>query len=299
MNKPPTLLTEPEHTHHRSDSQDDVTRSDINGMSQTDCDTQRRVDIFDRFARFYDQDYRNYEADLDLVVELAQKSRGPVLELGCGTGRALVPLAANGIQVTGIDISPALLSIARAKLEDVVQAQKVPPIQIIEDDIRSFSLLKQQFGFAYCVSNTLMHCESQEDQLAVLHNVHRHLALGGLLLIDLFNPDIARLIEIEGVCELADQWRDPTTEATVFKWSVRSLDLAEQLQDTLFIYEEILPDGAVRRTSCPFTLRFLWRSEGELMLSMAGFKTEAVWGDFDGQEYDSRSERLIFLARKV
>ena len=74
--------------------------------------------------------------------------------------------------------------------------------------------------------------------------------------------------------------------------------MAEQLQDTLFIYEEILPDGQVRRTACPFTLRFLWRSEAELMLQMAGFTVEAVWGDFEANPYDSASEHLILLATK-
>jgi len=79
---------------------------------------------------------------------------------------------------------------------------------------------------------------------------------------------------------------------------VRTIDLAEQLQDTLFIYEEIAPDGVVRRTTCQFTLRYLWRGEAELMLRQCGYDLEAVWGDFDGAPYDGGSERLILLARK-
>jgi hypothetical protein len=116
-------------------------------------------------------------------------------------------------------------------------------------------------------------------------------------MLDLFHPDVARLVEVHGVMELADQWlRDDGTE--VMKWSVRTLDLAEQLQETLFIYEEIGLDGSVRRTRCPFTLRFLWRNEAELMLRLAGLQVEAVWGDFEGTPYDNQSEHLILLATK-
>jgi SAM-dependent methyltransferase len=67
---------------------------------------------FDAFARYYDADYRNYDADVDLILTLADESAGgPILELGCGTGRVLLPLAdAQGHAVTGVDISPALLA---------------------------------------------------------------------------------------------------------------------------------------------------------------------------------------------
>ncbi|MCB0092473.1 MAG: class I SAM-dependent methyltransferase, partial [Caldilineaceae bacterium] len=64
------------------------------------------ADAFDRFARFYDLDYREYEDDLPMVMELAQEVEGPLLELGCGTGRVLAPLAAAGHRITGLDLSP-------------------------------------------------------------------------------------------------------------------------------------------------------------------------------------------------
>jgi hypothetical protein len=142
-----------------------------------------------------------------------------------------------------------------------------------------------------------MHLADPAGQVALLERTAAHLRPGGLLLIDLFHPDVARLVDVHGVMELADQWtRDDGTE--VIKWSVRTLDLAEQLQETLFIYEEIAPDGMVRRTHCPFTLRFLWRNEAELMLRLAGLQVEAVWGDFEGTPYDNQSEHLILLASK-
>lgn len=250
---------------------------------------------FDRFARFYDADYRHYDDDLAAIADLAGEVGDPILELGCGTGRALIPLAAAGHSITGVDISPALLQAAKAKVQGANYASH---ITLHEADLRTFDLPNKDFAFAFCTSNTLMHLTTQADQVAALRNAHRHLRPDGLLFVDLFNPDPARLLAVNGLTELADQWDDSATGAHVLKWSVRTVDLAEQLQETLFIYEEILPNGQCRRTACPFTLRFLWRSEAELMLQTAGFEVEDVWGDFDGAPYSGAGEHLILLARK-
>lgn len=254
------------------------------------------MENFDRFARFYDADYRNYADDLALIADLAAEQGDPLLELGCGTGRVLVPLAAAGHTITGIDISPALLEIAQTKVRNTPHATHTT---LVQADLRTFDLPSKAFAFAFCTSNTLMHLTTQAEQLAVLRNAQRHLQPGGLLLIDLFNPDLARLLAISGLTELADQWTDQTTGAQVLKWCVRTVDWAEQVQETLFVYEENFPDGRLLRTLCPFTLRFLWRSEAELLLQMAGFTVEAVWGDFDGNPYDSASEHLILCAAKA
>ena len=250
---------------------------------------------FDRFARFYDGDYRSYDDDIDALLLLADEWGEPLLELGCGTGRVLAPLAAAGHRITGVDLSPALLARAAARLQDPALLRNV---QLVEADLRTFDLPRQDFAFAFCVSNTLMHLTTADDQLAALRNAARHLRPGGRLLIDLFNPDLPRLFAVDGVMELADRWQDDATGAEVLKWSVRRLDLAEQLQETLFIYEEIFADGRTQRTACPFTLRFLWRSEAELMLRLAGFVVEEVWGDFEGAPYADGSDHLILIAAK-
>lgn len=270
----------------------------IAAMNQTDARNAPPVPMaapFDRFARFYDADYRHYDDDLAALADLAADEGDPILELGCGTGRALIPLAAAGHTITGVDISPALLQVTEAKLRGTSYASRVT---LHEADLRTFDLPNKAFAFALCTSNTLMHLTTEAEQLAALRNAYRALRPGGLLFLDLFNPDPARLLAVNGLAELADQWDDPATGAQVLKWCVRTVDFANQLQETIFIYEEILPDGQCRRTACPFTLRFLWRGEAELMLQMAGFQVEEVWGDFDGSPYSSASEHLIVLARK-
>lgn len=261
-----------------------------------------------RMARFYDDDYRYETEDVALVAELAgelaaehgaQAGDGahsmPLLDLGCGPGRALLPLALAGFPMTGVDSSPVLLERARTKL-----AAANVHAELVEADLTALELSHRDYAFAFCLSNTLMHLTTPAAQRALLERAHAHLRPGGLLLVDLFAPDVARLTACEGLLELADRWHSERDGAKVevIKWSTRAVDWSTQLQETLFIYEEIDAEGNVHRTPCPFTLRFLWPHEGELMFEAAGFDIEALWGDWLRAPHDGTSERLIFLARK-
>ncbi len=263
---------------------------------------------FDAFARFYDGDYRDYSDDIPLVLKTARAAGRTALELGCGTGRVLLPLAEDGFQVVGLDKSAALLAIARGKLakqgfeSETVASDSAADgsrmVRLVQADMTSFELAQTEVDFAFVVSNTLMHLTTQAEQLLALQCAHRHLRAGGLLLIDLFNPDAAYLEAISGIQELADWWEDEESGARVLKWTTRYVDAARQLQDTIFVYEEIFPDGRNAQTRLAFPLRFWWPDEGALLLEQAGFAVDELYGDFDGSPYRPDSERLIFIARK-
>ncbi|MYH61689.1 MAG: class I SAM-dependent methyltransferase [Caldilineaceae bacterium SB0675_bin_29] len=258
---------------------------------------------FDAFARFYDGDYRDYRDDIPLVLKTARAAGRVVLELGCGTGRVLLPLVEDGCHVTGIDTSAALLAIARRKLAEHGYASETVAdgsraARLVQADMTRFQLPEREIDFAFVVSNTLMHLTTQAEQLKALQCAQRHLRAGGLLLIDLFNPDVAYLEAIAGIQELADWWEDGESGATVLKWATRSVDAARQLQETVFVYEEVFPDGHNAQTRLSFPLRFWWPDEGTMLLERAGFAVDELYGDFDGSPYRSDSERLIFIARK-
>ena len=258
---------------------------------------------FDGFARFYDGDYRDYSDDIPLVLKTARKAGRTALELGCGTGRVLLPLAEDGCHVIGLDKSAALLAIARRKLAKHGYASEAAadgpaPVRLVQADMTSFRLAERDIDFALVVSNTLMHVTTQARQLKALQCAHRHLRVGGLFLIDLFNPDVAYLEAIAGIQELADWWEDGESGATVLKWSTRTVDAARQLQETVFVYEEVFPDGRNAQTRLAFPLRFWWPDEGAMLLEQAGFVVDELYGDFDGSPYRPDSERLIFIARK-
>lgn len=268
---------------------------------------------FDGFARFYDGDYRDYSDDIALVLKTARAAGRSVLELGCGTGRVLLPLAEDGCHVIGLDTSAALLAIARRKLAQHGYANQAVAsgtvvsetggdgsgkVKLVQADMTGFELAERDIDFAFVVSNTLMHVTTQAGQLKALKCARRHLRAGGLLLIDLFNPDIAYLEAIAGIQELADWWEDEESGATVLKWSTRTVDEARQMQETVFVYEEVFADGRNAQTRLSFPLRFWWPDEGAMLLEQAGFAVDEVYGDFDGGPYRADSERLIFIARK-
>jgi SAM-dependent methyltransferase len=249
---------------------------------------------FDRFARFYDLDYEPFQDDVALYLGFAERTGGPLLELGCGTGRLLLPLARAGFQVTGVDLSGKMLDVARHK---VAVAGLEEQVRLLQADMRHVDL-PQQFRLAFIAINSFMHLTTPEDQLAALQAWHRLLRPGGLLIVDVDNPNPQHLLEADGRVELQGRWFDPDSGATVLKLFSRTLDSARQLQHVLFVYDEVFPDGGVRRTLAPFQARYLHRFEGELLLDKAGFTPEQVYGSYDLDPYHSESERMIFVARR-
>lgn len=249
---------------------------------------------FDRFARFYDLDYDSFQEDVAMYLGFAERTGGPLLELGCGTGRLLLPLADAGYEVTGVDMSEQMLAIARAKLDAGDLSDQATLLLADMREVR----LEQRYRLAFIAINSFMHLTSMEDQLAALRTWRDALLPGGLLIIDVFNPNPQRLIEADGRVEMQGRWFDPDTGATVMKHFTRTLDDALQLQHVLFIYDEVLPDGTVRRTLAPFQARYLYRFEGELLLDKAGFVPEQVYGSYDLDPFTSESDRMIFVARR-
>jgi SAM-dependent methyltransferase len=250
---------------------------------------------FDRFARFYDLDYESFQDDVALYLGYAERTGGPLLELGCGTGRLLLPLARAGFDVTGVDLSPRMLEVAQAKVDATGLADQ---ITLVQADMRQVEL-PQQYRLAFIAINSFMHLTSLEDQLAALRAWRKLLLPGGLLIIDVDHPDPRHLLEADGRLDLHGRWFDPDSGATVLKHMSRTLDAARQLQHVLFIYDEVFPDGQLRRTLAPFQARYLYRFEGELLLDKAGFSPEQVYGSYDLDPYSSESERMIFVARRV
>jgi SAM-dependent methyltransferase len=251
---------------------------------------------FDRFVRFYDLDYDSFQDDVPFYLGLAERTGGPVLELGCGTGRLLAPLARAGFEVTGVDISDGMLQVAGGKVADLGRA--AGRVTLVQADMRTVAL-PQRFRLAFIAFNSFLHLTSQRDQLAALGAWRQALVPGGLLAIDVDNPHPQQLAEIDGRLEVQNHWHDPTTGATVLKQVTRTLDAARQLQHVVFIYDEVFPTGEVKRTLAPFDARYLHRFEGELLLDKAGFALEQVYGAYDLDPYGSESDRMIFVARRL
>jgi SAM-dependent methyltransferase len=252
------------------------------------------IEAMNRAARFFDADYAGYLDDLPLLEAYAQRVGSPLLELGCGTGRLLIPLAEAGYQVTGVDLSPEMLRCARAKAEAAGVAERVT---LVEGNFAD-APLAETYRLAFVVMNTFLHLNSLERQLRALRHWREHLVPGGLLLIEVFHPDVSQLAGLDGRLEWDKTWVDPTTGATVMKWLTRTVDLAEQTLHVTIIYDEVATDGSLRRTLVPFDTRYLWRYEAELLLDKAGYALEALHGDWDANPFESASDRMILVARR-
>ncbi len=258
----------------------------------------------DLIAKHYDTLFGHFDDDLPMWEEIAQAAipegeRPTILEIGCGTGRLLVPFAQAGYSITGLDLSEVALETAKSKLDtEGISPTRGQRIRLEQADMRSFDLDDKPFDFAFIPLNTFMHCETIEDQLATLKNVHRHLQAGGLLAIDLFYPDPTLLAEADGTLYFEDEIVNESTGYTTQWYWRHDIDLENQMRHMVYLLDEIDPAGHVRRVSIPFSLRYFYRYEVELLLKMSGFTVETIFGEYDLSPFEGHSQKMIFVARK-
>lgn len=249
---------------------------------------------FDAFARYYDADYGAIDDDVPFYRELARRCAGPILEPMCGSGRLLVPLARAGQRLTGMDVSARMLTIARDRL---ATAGLLGQVDLVEADIRVVAPAGP-FALAIVALNSFMHLTTVEDQLAALGCIRAALEPGGLLALDLFNPDLRALAGYAG--ELALDKTFLLADGTrVHKFVAQHADTAAQLNHVTFIYDELDAEGLVRRAVLPFTMRWLYRYELEHLLARAGFELEALYGSYELDAYRGESELMLAVARRA
>jgi SAM-dependent methyltransferase len=253
------------------------------------------MDLFDSYAPFYDLDYADCYADGQLIQQLALRCGSPILELGCGTGRLLVPLAAAGYEVTGVDVSEAMLEIARQKVALEGLRDRV---KLAKQDMRELDLVGC-YNLAFAAINSFMHLMTVEDQLIALLRIRQHLSTNGLLVLDLFNPHPDRLLDSQGQVVLEKVMTDPETGRRLMKFKTQRVDLAEQFVHNTVFLDEVDDEGRLRRTLFPYSLRYIFRGELELLMLRAGYQMEAVYGSYELDEFTSDSDKMIAVARVV
>ena len=157
-------------------------------------------------AKHYDAAYSVKEdlVDRDFYLDLANEYGGPVLEFGCGTGRITLPLARQGVDVTGLDASHSMLEVLRAKIAKEHESVR-RRTRVIEGDFRTH-YLGDQFSLVVIPFRPMQHMYTPEDQLAALQNARKHLADDGVLAFDVFNPSFAKILTGVGEEYLELEW---------------------------------------------------------------------------------------------
>lgn len=247
---------------------------------------------YDAIAALYDLEHADFDDDIALMRNIAEIVGDPIVELGCGSGRVLLAIAAAGFDVTGVDNSPEMLR----KLELHAQGVEGGDITAIHADLQErLPLPDDTFGVAIFSLNGLMHLGTQDTQVFALREAARVLDRRGQMVIDLVNPTPEYLQQLAGGPHLEGVWADDEGR-DVEKWSHRRLRPASQHLDTRIWYDTILEDGSLRRVQTAFTLRYVHAGELELMLEKAGFVEWQLYGSYELDPYTDTSDRLIALA---
>ncbi len=182
--------------------------------------------MFEEFYRRgnqYDAQHRHVMADVEFYRAIARDHGGPILELACGTGRILAPLANDGHDVSGLDLEESMLAVARTKLSG--------SSQLISGDMRHFNL-GRKFRLILLAFNSLGHLYQRTDVENCFERVKEHLADDGLFVLSMFNPDLRLLVR--GVNDLRELLRypDPESGQEVVVTEVASYDRSTQVVPT-------------------------------------------------------------------
>lgn len=238
--------------------------------------------------------------DISFWVDAATDAGSPVLEIGCGTGRVLIPSARAGVDVVGLDASPQMLAVCRERLRQehaAVQSR----VELVQADMRAFEL-GRQFTLATLPFRPFQHLVTVEEQLSCLMSIRRHLIAGGRLVLDLFNPSLDALAARQEGQEFGDEpeFSTPDGRRVVRRHQTVAHDRFNQVSHVELIYYVTHPDGREERLVHAFPMRYLFRFEAEHLLVRCGFEVEQLYAGFDKAAYGSRYPgELIFVARKT
>lgn len=247
---------------------------------------------YDPIAALYDLEHASFADDIPLMRNIAEIVGDPIVELGCGSGRVLLPIAADGFDVTGVDTSRPMLDELERRAAEVDGGT----VTTVRGDMRGpLPLPSDTFGVAIFSLNGLLHLETQADQIAALAEAARILDPRGQLLIDIFHPTPEYLTHLAGGPHLEGVWTDAAGRE-VEKWSHRRVNPAAQTIDTRLWYDTVRDDGTVECVRTAFTLRYIHAAELELMLHRAGFVEWKLYGTYELDPLDDASDRIVALA---
>lgn len=250
--------------------------------------------FYDTIARLYEAENQHFTEDLPLYLELAEQTGDPILEVGCGTGRVLFGLAQAGYRVVGVDTSAAMLAIAQRKLARMPQL--ADHARMVQMDILQFK--EGQYPLILLSYNALLNFPEQTLQLSVIKHLAGLLKEAGWLAIDLPNASEAYATDDQPSLVLERTFTEPTSGNLIMQQSVSRLNRAEQKLYISWIYDEIEADGRLKRMIAPQTLRLIFPSELQLMLTLCGLEIAAMYGSYAQESFEEGSERLIVVAKR-
>ena len=261
---------------------------------------RRAGDPLSELVPFYDLDVEGYDADIELYRELAGQVTRPgarpasVLELGCGTGRIAAALARAGHPVTAIDASAAMIARCRERCAGL-------PVRSLRRDMRSLDL-GERYRLVLVPLGGLEHMESAAGVVSALASVRRHLAPGGLAVVDVAAPQPEDLAP--GAQPLLEQWTRelPAAGGAAASRVTKLVSLearpSQGVRDVTWHFDVQPPGAALGRVTVRFSLRMITAGELELAAALAGLRVTDWYGDYDLAPLADGSARIVATLRR-
>jgi SAM-dependent methyltransferase len=244
-------------------------------------------DQFYSDARLYDRLFPGGEQAVDFYRAEADRQGGYVLELGCGTGHKLIPIASDGHPCMGLELSPDMLAEAQRKADE-----RGVEVEWLQGDMREFDL-GRTFDLVFIAANSLLHLHEAEDLVDCLRSVRRHLAPGARLIFDVFNPSVRMLAQADGVRRSRDplSFVDPD-RGVVHVDVAETYDAAAQVTRGKWYFST---DAEADFVVAPLEIRSIFPQELPLLLSLGGLRVVERFGDWSRAPFTADAALQLYV----
>lgn len=240
-------------------------------------------------AQIYDAHHQLHLEDLSFWLELAQQAAGPILELGCGTGRILLPFLEVGLDVTGLDRDENMLAVLREKSKSIGQSPC-----ILQADMAAFHL-QQRFALIILPCNTLSTLEDA-TRLNMFDRVSEHLTPGGIFATSLPNPNLLASLPTHAELEYEESFPHPTDGSTV--QVSNAWDHDTETFRLYWQYDIAAPSGKPEQLIATSTHQLIPAIQYFSEIEHAGLRIVNTYGDFNHRPFTRRSRNLVVLGQK-
>lgn len=258
------------------------------------------VNSYSVAAKYYDGAYAAMRdlADAPFYLELAKQHGGPVLEIGCGTGRVLLPIARSGIEIHGVDNSAPMLAVLKDKLarEASLVRQKVT---LHSGDMRDFRL-GRKFRLVTIPFRPMQLLYSVKDQLAALTSAAAHLDDDGILAFDVFYPKFEMLPLGIGEERLEAEWPSTAEPGMLIRRYYRkdAVDKINQTYSLTFIFRSFRNGEVILEETDTLKMSYYTYPHLRALFLQAGLEVAEEYGSFAKAPLDNSAVEMIFLLRR-
>jgi SAM-dependent methyltransferase len=252
-------------------------------------------------AKYYDDAYavKPDLVDLPFYVDLAKQIGGPILEMGCGTGRVLLPIARMGIEIHGLDNAPTMLGILRERIQNEPE-QVRSQIALHQGDMRQFRGQKK-YALVTIPFRPMQHMYTLEDQVAALKTGAFHLDNDGILALDVFFPKF-QLMDVgigEEMLEL--EWPARSHPGRIVRryFKKDAVDKIHQVFSATFIFRTYHNETLVSEETERIKLSYYAHPQLKALFRLAGLEAVEEYGSFSKTPLDNTAKEMIFLLRRA